>query len=383
MNIRSALLIPTVFLACACSLFAKKPATTPSAAPEAAPHANLRVPKPDSESILNPRGIDFGRAPEKIAFGSGADQDQPEPIWKAILNTDPDLFLSVGDIISANEPSHADIGAQYRKLNKIPEYREARQKIPFMAIWNDGEFGTSDGGADAPTKAVARKEFLSYFRYVKDSIPLARDGLYHSKMIGGQITGKRHKRAQGPTLQVIMLDTRSFRSPLNKVDDPANPNHRYDPVTDKNATLLGEEQWSWLEDQLKKPADLRIVVTPIQLIATQHGFEKWANIPAEREKFFSLLRKTRVKNLIVVSGDRRLGSIAKTNVRDWGPLYEVTSSALNAPSAQDENDKDYLAAAYTKENFGLATVDWQKKKIRLELKDVEGRTIQTADVKLK
>lgn len=374
-------LLPLILILSSCQTAPKSsaPANTTEALKE-----SRRTPRPDNEAILNPRGIDFGKAPDRVAFGADADQDQPQPIWKAIVATDPDLFLVAGGMVEAARQGAQNIGEQYRKLNKVSDYREARQKIPFMAVWGDGEFGTNDGGADAPTKAVARKEFLSYFRYVKDSIPLAREGLYHSKMIGGQVTGKRRKKVQGPTLQVIMLDTRSFRSPLQvHVEDPVNPQRLYDPSNDKTKTMLGDEQWSWLEDQLKKPADFRFVVTPIQLIATQQGFEKWANFPHERERFFNLLRKTKVKNVVIVSGDRHMGSMAKTNIKDWGTLYEVTSSSLNSPVVQNEDDKDYLATAYPKENFGLATIEWSKKRVHLELKDVDGKTFQATDVKFR
>lgn len=334
------------------------------------------------DRILHPRGIDFSAAPEKIAFGSCANQDKPQPIWKAIVATEPDLFLFMGDNVYASSPAQQPIVEQYRKLSRIPEYREARDKIPFMATWDDHDMGTNDGGADAPTRLAARKDFANHFPYVKDSVPLGTEGLYHAKLIGGQVTGRRRKVVTGPTVQIIMLDTRSFRSPLKKAENPRNALHRYDPTTDKKATLLGEKQWDWLEDQLRKPAQLRIIVSSIQLVATEHGFEKWANFPAERERFFNLLRKTGARNVVVFSGDRHLGVISKTEVKGWGPLYDITSSALNMPGNLQETDKDYLGPVINAENFGLASVDWKRKVLKLELKDVDGKTLQFTDVKL-
>lgn len=333
--------------------------------------------KPDPVHELHPRGIDFSHAPETIAFGSCANQDAPQPIWNAILKEEPDLFLAMGDNVYADHPGQEDIAEQYRKLNRIPEYRKARETIPFMATWDDGDFGTNDGGGSAPTRAQARKEFLNYFRYVQDSIPMGREGIYHSKLIGGQVTGKRRKRVQGPTMQVIMLDTRTFRSPLKRNEDPnADPLKKYLPDTDKSKTILGEAQWDWLEDQLRKPAQLRIIVSSIQVIASEHGFEKWANFPHEQQRFFDLLRKTKAHNVIVLSGDRHMGSIAKKSIKDWGTLYDITSSSLNRPSNLHENDKDYVAEAYPQENFGVLKIDWKKKRVQAQLKDIDGKNVQ-------
>lgn len=372
-------LLPLLVCLSACAQFGGG-ANTDSAA-SAAPSA--RAAQPPRDAILNPRGIDFSRAPEVIAFGSCALQTDPQPIWKSIIATDPDLFISSGDIVYANKPNQQPIAEQYRILSRIPEYREARVKIPFMATWDDGEFGTGDGGADAPTKAAARKEFLTHFRYIADSIPIGREGIYHSKTMGGQVTGRRRKRVHGPTVQVIMLDTRTFRSPLNRLNDPERPLIQYAPTTDRSATLLGEDQWDWLESQLKNKANLNIIVSSIQVIPTQPGFEKWANIPHERERLFNLIKKSGAKNVILISGDRHHGSISKMDLKGWGTLYEVTASALNRPGSLDDRDEHYLQPGYQKENFGVATVDWARKKVKLDLRDIDGKTIVTTDVKLR
>ncbi|MBX2989030.1 MAG: alkaline phosphatase family protein [Bdellovibrionaceae bacterium] len=325
----------------------------------------------------NPRGVDFAQAPEKIAFAGGANQNEAQPLWKTVLAASPDLFLFVGDLVDATDTN--SISDQYKKLDALADYRNAREKIPFMAIWNDRDLGTLDGGADAATKAQARRDFLNHWVYVKDSIPFNRDGLYHAKLMGGQVSGKRRKRVSGPTMQVIMLDTRSFRSPLKKASEGPR---RFAVNDDKSATLLGNDQWEWLEDQLQKPAQLRVIVTPIQLVATEPNAENWGLFPHEREKFFQLLKKTKAKNVLVLSGDRRLASIAKTDVKGWGPLYDVTAGPINEADAELENDSTYVSPVYIKENFGLLDIDWKRKRVGIEIKDIEGKTVQSVSIKL-
>ena len=42
---------------------------------------------------------DARHAPRRIAFGSCCDQDKPQPIWDAIIETQPELFIFLGDNI--------------------------------------------------------------------------------------------------------------------------------------------------------------------------------------------------------------------------------------------------------------------------------------------
>ncbi|MBX3040193.1 MAG: alkaline phosphatase family protein [Bdellovibrionaceae bacterium] len=377
---KSALLIGLLILA-GC---ASQPAGTSSQANKSASIATDKS-QATVSTLSIPRGIDYTTAPEKIAFGSCANQDQPEPIWKSIIETNPDLFLFMGDNIYATGPGQENIAEQYRKLSQIPGYKEAREKIPFLATWDDGDMGTRDGGYDAPTKDAARRAFLDHWIYLRNSLPLNRDGLYHSKIMGGLVTGKRRKKINGPAVHVIVLDTRSFRSPLNKVADPENPEKQLiEPNIDPKATMLGNDQWRWLEDQLEVPADVRIIVSSIQLIPTHHKYEKWSNFPKERDRFFQLLQKTKAKNVVIFSGDRHMASIAKTEVKGWGTLYEVTSSSLNRPTLlPPEESKDYVAPSFQQENFGLATLDLKKKNMLVELKDINGKTVQSVDIKLR
>lgn len=307
------------------------------------------------------------------------------------MATEPDLFLFMGDNIYTSSDDAKVITEQYRQLNQIPGYREARQKIPFMATWDDGDYGTNNGGADAPTKAAAQQAFLQYWDPSRSLIPPGREGIYHSRTLGGLHTGgggrrrsRRPVRIQGPAVHVIMLDTRSFRSPLKTEVDPETQKVKNLPNNDRSATVLGSAQWAWLENELKKPAELHIVVSSIQLIATEHPFEKWANFPRERERFLQLVAKTKPKNLLVLSGDRHMGSFARTEIKGWGTLYDITASSINRPSSlPPEMDPSYLVPSYNQENFGLAQIDWRKKTLTLEIRDLKGQVVKDHEIKLR
>jgi alkaline phosphatase D len=347
------------------------PATTPMAAAPAKPGVTRYIPKDTF------RGLDFGATLQRIAFGSCANQDAPEPIWKSVQADNPDLFLFMGDNVYADRPEQQPIAEQYRKLDLIPEYRSIRSQVPFMATWDDGDLGTNDGGADAPTREVAKKDFLNYWTYAKNSLPLdqiKRGGLFHVKTIG----------PKNKVVQVIMLDTRYYRSPLHKNPGFTQENKKkYLPSTNRQDTLLGEDQWHFLEAQLRKPANLRLIVSSIQLIANDHSFEKWGNFPLEKQRFYELLKRTGAKNVVVLSGDRHIGTIAKTEVKGWGTLFDITSSSLNRPKDIQEQDSSYIGKVASRENFGLATVDWSSNTAKFEIRGLDNKVENAVEIKLR
>ena len=80
-------------------------------------------------------------------------------------------------------------------------------------------------------------------------------------------------------------------------------------------------------------ADAHIIASGIQFLPQEHRFEKWANFPAARQRFLSLLAETTPKGVLLISGDRHIGEMAKITVPSVSyPVYEITSSGLT-PSA--------------------------------------------------
>ena len=334
-----------------------------------------------SDADLPFRGLDTSKRIDTIAFGSGVDQNQPQPIWKNILDQQPDLFLFAGDSVYAADAEHKPIGDQYKKLNKISEYRTVREKIPFMAIWNDQDYGKNDGGSDNPEKDFARTEFLKYWSYLRTTLPPTQKALYHAKIFG----------SKKQLVQVIMLDTRWDRSSLK-----LNPDDHYNaekPDSDtfprpylvdeeKSKRVLSEEQWAWLESELKKPASFRILVSPIQVIANDHQFEKWGLFPNERERLFNLIRKSKAKHIVILSGDRHISSIAKTYLQGFNTLYDITSSSLNnpVPRANTLTDSSYIEKAYGGMAYGLIQLNWDKKRATVELHSIDEQSKQSVEI---
>ena len=81
--------------------------------------------------------------------------------------------------------------------------------------------------------------------------------------------------------------------------------------------------------QLRAPAELRLIVSSVQVLALGHGHERWGNLPRERARLLGLIADTRANGVILLSGDRHRGALYRLDEGVPYPLYEITSSGLN------------------------------------------------------
>ena len=321
----------------------------------------------------------------KIAFGSCADQHKPCPIWDTIADAKPELMLLLGDTIYADledgklKPATPErIVKGYEELAKVPGWKKLRAKTPILATWDDHDYGHNDAGGEWEHKVVAQKAFHDFFETPAESPRRTQKGIYYADTFGP--AGKR--------VQVILLDGRYFRSLYKRADKPL-PGTRivpYIPIEDAGATMLGDEQWKWLEDQLKKPAEVRLICSGIQLVNDDHPFEKWGNMPKERQKLLDLIKSTNANGVVILSGDRHLGEISLEPKAVGYPLFDITASGLNQGSAnyRDPEANKYRVSSLPYGNhFGMIAIDWADDPvISLQLRHDSGEIAIQSKVKL-
>lgn len=330
-------------------------------------------------SMLAPaHAADKPAPPSRIVFGSCCKQDKPAPIWDAIVAEKPDLFLMIGDNIYGDSQDMAVLKAKWDMLNAVPSFIKLKKVCPVLAIWDDHDYGADDAGADFPKKKESQQLFLDAFGIAADAPLRRQEGIYASYEYG----------PPEQRVQVILLDTRYHRSPLKKSGrkkgDPGflGP---YTRNTDPGATILGETQWTWFEAELRKPAKVRIIASSIQVLPNQHYWEKWGHFPQERVRFMQAIRDARATGAIVISGDRHSAEISRNDRLVGYPLFEVTSSSLNAPAQpKEEPNRDRVGGLHGQENFGVISIDWSQPDpvITLDLRDVTGNPIESQKVRL-
>ncbi|WP_421998427.1 alkaline phosphatase D family protein [Reyranella sp.] len=315
-----------------------------------------------------PRGL------SRIAFGSCADQDQPQPIWDAILAYRPELFIFAGDNVYGDfrAPDAANLRRAYARADEVAGYARLRAGVEHLAIWDDHDYGANDGGADFPHKALAKDLFLDFWKVPADDMRRRREGLYESWLRG----------PAGQRVQIIILDTRWFRSPLRPTDRRNAPGkERYLPDPDPAKTMLGATQWTWLAEALRQPAELRLLVSSIQVLAEGHGWERWGNFPLEREKLIATIRDSGARGVLLLSGDRHIGALYREAPPGMPPLYEVTSSGLNKSfAAAREPGPNRLGELYAAPNFGAIDIDWTGRSVTVALREESGAVCRSATV---
>jgi alkaline phosphatase D len=188
---------------------------------------------------------------------------------------------------------------------------------------------------------------------------------------------------EGRRVQVILLDTRWFRSPLRRTDRRGAPGReRYLPDDDPAKTMLGDAQWAWLERQLRRPAELRLVVSSIQVLAEGHGWERWGNLPRERDRLLGLVGATGASGVVFLSGDRHLGAIYREEQGLPYPIHDVTSSGLTKSYRSDEAGPNRLGEPLGEVNFGTVEIDWEAGRVAIALRDAGGAARRRLDLAL-
>ncbi len=312
----------------------------------------------------------------RIAFGSCNHQNASQHMWAQIARQNPQLFLMIGDNVYGDNGWDGDAGLESLRQSYLlqashPEFAGFRAQFPMMATWDDHDFGLNDAGGSFPFRRWAETLFESFWGS-SDTVR-SRPGVYDST-----ITGPEGKR-----VQVIMLDTRFFRSDLKRAawtkDRP--PLGGYLPDENLEKTVLGEAQWAWLEAELAKPADLRIVVSSTQVITQAHQYEGWTNFPVERTRLLETLKNREASGLVILSGDRHAAGVYKT-VHKGETMWELTSSSLNLAfgnnndaSTAREPDASRVGKFFSVENYGLIDIDWKARALTMTLKDNQSGTL--------
>lgn len=324
----------------------------------------------------------------RIAFGSCAKESRPQPIWDSINELNPQLFIFTGDNVYADTADPVKLRRSYEELAAIPGFAKLREICPVIGTWDDHDYGKNDAGAEFEGKEAAKEAFMEFFGTPEDSPLRQRGGVYDAEIYGPE--GKR--------VQVILLDTRWFRGPIRKMTkdelraaraESGKKVGRYLPDEESDSTILGEEQWAWLAEELKKPAELRLLVSSIQVLALDHGWEKWGNLPKERKKLLDLIRDN-ATNVVILSGDRHSSDISllppETDGGPFYPLYDITSSGLNQTGLTDEPNRFRVAGeeVYNQPNFGWVEIDWDQEDpaIKLEIRDLDGKVVREVQTTL-
>lgn len=331
-----------------------------------------------------PSGVPFPEPDEvltRILVGSCNDEEKFSTSLSSLARENADLFLMVGDnvygdvdgrnYLDGSDPELTELRASFADLAQRPEFKAVRERLPMMVAWDDHDYGINDGGKDFKFRESAELVHERFWGLDK-ALSGKHPGTYYSKIFG----------TSGQRTQIIVLDTRFFRTSLTKTDKRGAPGkERYVPSTDSKSSqnMLGETQWKWLNTELRKPADLRLLVSSIQVLPEVHGWESWNKLPAERQRLFDTIRETNAKNVVFVSGDRHASFIYESKAVLPFPVQEITASSLNLSffDSTPEKDNAQLGEGYSMENYGSIAIDWKQKTFDLNIHANDGTKVRS------
>jgi alkaline phosphatase D len=338
----------------------------------------------------------------------------------------PDFFIHSGDQIYADGPIQAEVKladgtlwknittpekskvaetlAEYRgnfAYNLLDEHkRRFCAEVPFLVQWDDhevrnnwfpGQMLGDEHYRQRSASLLAAYARRAMFEYNAMRIePADPERIYRSL-------------AYGPSLEVFMLDERSYRGP--------NSPNRQSELGDE-AAFLGSEQLRWLKRALlASRATWKVIASdmPISLVVPDLNpdvpkgtYEGWANgengIPSGRElelaSLLSFIKNNAIKNVVWVTADVHYAqatyySPSDAEFEDFLPFWEFVAGPINAGTfGPNELDltfgpeiryqsvtagmKQNLPPTDGKQYFGTVRIDGATEAMTVSLHDVKG-----------
>jgi len=294
-----------------------------------------------------------------LSFGSCNNQNLKNKMWDEILKNKPDVFVWGGDIVYADTEDMNLMKKIYEIQKNDFSYINFKKYIPVIGTWDDHDYGLNDGGIEYAKKDSVQQIFLDFFDVGKLDQRRVQQGVYHSRKY---FVGKN-------TINIIVLDTRYFRTGLTKDTTGVK---RFTPNDYGEGSILGKTQWLWLENELNNTkANFNIIVSSIQFLSFEHGFESWGNMPHEVDKLKQIIVNSKAKGVIILSGDRHIAEISKDTISGLNyPLIDFTSSGLthSYTAYKGEPNKFRMTKVVADKNFGILKFDLEKNQVTMEIR---------------
>ena len=303
-----------------------------------------------------------------IAFGSCNDQNRENNLWGDILKNKPNVWVWGGDNIYADTDDMQKMESDYLKVKASDGYKKILENTNVLGTWDDHDYGINDGGVEFIKKDTAQQLFLNFFNVATNDLRRKQQGIYHSRLF----------TVRDESIKIIVLDTRYFRTQLTK--DPSGKK-RYIPNLTNHGTILGETQWNWLENELKSStATFNIIVTSIQFLSREHGWETWGTMPNEITKMQNLIVSSKAKGVLFISGDRHISEISKSDLDGLDyPLFDVTSSGLTHTYEDfiSEPNQYRVSKVISKKNFGVLKFNLHLNTLTIELRGLGNELLES------
>lgn len=192
----------------------------------------------------------------------------------------------------------AEYRLRYSSYHMDNALRKLHQNFPWICVWDDHETAnnsfvngaenhTSDEGDWFTRKENGKRAFFEW-------LPIRPKGPENTQIF--------RSFKWGNLANLIMLDTRlEGRDEQVPASDPA--------INDTNRTILGDEQFNWLKDELSmgtqqwKILGNQVMMGEITALGNPINTDGWDGYPAERQRIYDHLTQNNINNFVVATGD--------------------------------------------------------------------------------
>lgn len=259
--------------------------------------------------------------PARMRFAIASCQNYEDGLFTAyehMAHDSLDLVFHLGDYIyeggAKNGKVRQHVGAKecksltdYRlrhcQYRHDSDLRRIHARCPWIVAWDDHEVENDYANATSSHTGVKPEDFLkqraaAYQAYYEmmplrpRSVPKGHDMRLYRSVKYGKLAIFR------------VLDTRQYRTGQPNGGQSADIN-----FNSKN-TLLGKEQWDWLQARLLEAQPLwNVLAQQVMMGLVDHNGKKsysmdqWPGYAAERKRLLQFLADRRVSNPVVLSGD--------------------------------------------------------------------------------
>ena len=240
----------------------------------------------------------------RIAFGSCADEkDGSSNVWNRMNAYHIDALVLLGDAPYIDTTDLTVQRQRYQDFSIVPAFASLVAHTPLYATWDDHDFGRNDTDGNLEGKEFSRQAFREY--RPNPSCGENNQGIY-----------TRFK--QGP-IEIFLLDARWFAR--------TETNHNI-------PTLLGKQQWDWLERALKASTSPYKILASGMIFngATRPGkTDHWGAYPTEYLRLLSIIKRNNISGVILVSGDIHWSRVIKHSTADTigYDLHEFITSPIH------------------------------------------------------
>lgn len=264
----------------------------------------------EAEKIIDQRLVGRGQLQStklRLAIVSCMDDTLQDKfvIWDEIAKRNPEYLLMIGDNVYVQRGTKTLVASPEIIWKRYIDVRLSlpvffqEKLIPVHALWDDNDFGQSNGGEKYEFKKDSKEIFESFFAQ-----ELSNDDYLKGFGVGGLLSLG--------DFNLYFLDARSFRA------------------EHQDGRHLGMDQENWLLTRLNEEATPSLLIKGDQFFGAYHHFESFqGKHPEDFEKFTGQLKKSDTP-FVFVSGDRHMSEIMQFPRGLFGkPSFEITSSPVH------------------------------------------------------